>query len=574
MLDRTSPPALAKRPGRARRFQLPAARKLIAATGAMALIVAFVVGVVAGNYASDAQVLTQVKTFISKAAARNARDSATMAAWRSIATHLHDIETVTVALPAAQGAGGGIAAVGQFILYAQPWGEFGYVDAAGTTHPINLTAPMNQAGMRARTANATNFEPKYFRVTDILAEPIGAGRVRLFVGHHRYVEDCVELWLSTADLAVDQRGVRPLGGAWRTIYRAKPCVRFRPTTFYTLFEGHFSGGRIARLDQRRLLFSAGEFGWDGTEGTPKTSRDPTTDLGKIIAIDAETGAASHFASGLRNGQGLMIDSSARIWETEHGPKGGDELNLIRPGGDYGWPDATLGVQYGGRPWPFNAEQGRHGVGIPPVFAWTPSIGVSNLIEAPAAQFPRWRGDLLVASLVDNGLWRLRLNGPSVQHTERIAFDGERLRDIAALPDGRVALLTDSRKLILVRRALEEKTLAGGAAPSAAAHAAPTARTAQSAAGRAVFQSACGSCHGLDGRAGVGPNLNGLIGRKVGGADFPYSPALAGRTETWDRPRLKAFLADPLKTYPGTRMSPIPLSSAETDQLIDYLAETR
>ncbi|NDC60025.1 MAG: hypothetical protein EBZ50_14625, partial [Alphaproteobacteria bacterium] len=125
MLDRTSPPALAKRPGRARRFQLPAARKLIVATGIMALIAAFVVGVVAGNYASDAQVLTQVKAFISKAAARNARDSATMATWRPIATHLHDIETVTVALPAAQGAGGGIAAVGQFILYAQPWGEFG-----------------------------------------------------------------------------------------------------------------------------------------------------------------------------------------------------------------------------------------------------------------------------------------------------------------------------------------------------------------------------------------------------------------------------------------------------------------
>ncbi|NDC58057.1 MAG: hypothetical protein EBZ50_04365 [Alphaproteobacteria bacterium] len=61
---------------------------------------------------------------------------------------------------------------------------------------------------------------------------------------------------------------------------------------------------------------------------------------------------------------------------------------------------------------------------------------------------------------------------------------------------------------------------------------------------------------------------------MGGADFPYSPALAGRTEAWDRPRLKAFLADPLKTYPGTRMSPIPLGPDETERLIAYLAETR
>jgi cytochrome c2 len=352
-------------------------------------------------------------------------------------------------------------------------------------------------------------------------------------------------------------------------------VTFRSTNFYTFFEGHFSGGRIVRLDAQRLLFSVGDFGWDGTGRTPQTARDPATDLGKILAIEPSTGRSAPFAIGLRNGQGLTIDRSGRIWETEHGPKGGDELNLIRKGGDFGWPVSTLGVQYGGRPWPLNGEQGRHASGIPPVFAWVPSVGVSNLIEAPRQQFPRWRGDLLVATLVDNGLWRLRIEGGRVQYVERISFDGERLRDLIALPDGRITILTDTHKIILVRRALNERTLSetDNADPTQGA-ALPPARTNAGERGRIAFQAACATCHRLDGEASVGPNLGDVVGRRVGGLEFPYSAALASKAGVWDRARLKAFLADPKAVYPGTLMSKTQLKPGEIEAVLAYLEEAR
>lgn len=550
-------------------------RRLRRSMVAVALgFVLFLAGIAFGNYASDAQLLTQAKVFVAKAIARGQREAATLQNWRPISTHLHDVEVVTIPLPATRGAGGGLGVIGDKILYAQPWGEFGYLDAAGAAHPIDgLLAPMNQKGMLARVADARNFDRNYFRITDILAEPRGEGRTRLYVGHHHYVRDCVELWLSTIDLRTDG-GVIRADGDWRTLYRVKPCVTFRPSTYYTLFEGHFAGGRIVRYDDRHVLFSVGDFGWDGVDGMPAAAQDPSMDLGKILLLDTETGAARPFATGLRNGQGLLIDSVSRIWETEHGPKGGDELNLIRVGADYGWPMATLGVQYGGRPWPLNAEQGRHGRGVEPVHAWVPSIGVSNLIEAPAAQFPRWRGDLLVASLVDNGLWRVRLAGDRVQYTERLSFDGERLRDIIALPDGRVAMLTDTHKVILMRRAAEERTLASRPAQAAAASVAPEARTRDGDAGRRVFQTACASCHTLNGAASVGPSLKGVLGRKIGGGDFPYSAALSAETAVWDRKRLAAFIADPRGMYPGAMMAPVQLTKDETERLIAYLDETR
>lgn len=534
----------------------------------------FAAGIAFGNYASDAQLLTTVRQSVKAAIARGERDASSFANWRTITTHLHDIETVSIALPPSEGWGGAVAGVGDDIIYVSPYGEFGWIDAAGRVTKLPLRTPMNVAGLRARTAEAKNFNPNYFRTTDMLVEPRGADGLRVFVGHHRYVDNCVELWLSTIDLTKKNGAIDPASGTWRTLYRAKPCVTFNAPTFYTLFEGHFSGGRIVRLDADHLLFSVGDHGWDGQNGRPQTPQDLNVDLGKILKIDTRTGAAEMFAMGLRNSQGLLVDTRGRIWETEHGPKGGDELNLIVKDGNYGWPLSTYGVQYGGRPWPFSGDQGRHRFGIAPHYSWIPSIGISNLVEVTGDEFPRWKGDLLIGSLVDNGLWRVRLDGDRVAYTERIGFEGERLRDVEALPNGRIALLTDSRRLILIRRAPVERTLARRESEAAPA-ALPVARSVSGSAGRALFQANCVSCHTMDGAPSVGPSLGGVVGRKVGGApEFPYSEALAARSETWDHARLERFLLDPRGEYPGTLMSRLPLSPKEAEQIVDYLEETR
>jgi glucose/arabinose dehydrogenase len=115
--------------------------------------------------------------------------------------------------------------------------------------------------------------------------------------------------------------------------------------------------------------------------------------GKVVAIDLVTKAARIIASGLRNPQGLLAARDGTIWLTEHGPQGGDEINIVREGANYGWPYVTYCTEYGWRPlrnWPLNPVQGRHDGYERPAFVFVPSIGISNLIQPDSREFPLWR----------------------------------------------------------------------------------------------------------------------------------------------------------------------------------------
>jgi glucose/arabinose dehydrogenase len=146
--------------------------------------------------------------------------------------------------------------------------------------------------------------------------------------------------------------------------------------------------------------------------------------------------------GHRNIQGLIVDpATGALWAHEHGPQGGDEVNLIRRGANYGWPRATHGVHYGGAP----ITEHRSLPGMEDaVKVWVPSIAPSGLAAVGGAAFPGWRGDLLVGALRDRALVRLTREGDRIVGEERIPMFGERIRDVRVLPDGRVLLLTDSR----------------------------------------------------------------------------------------------------------------------------------
>ena len=117
-----------------------------------------------------------------------------------------------------------------------------------------------------------------------------------------------------------------------------------------------------------------------------------SDYGKTIRIDPNDWSATKFSLGHRNPQGITIDDKGRIWVVEHGPMGGDELNLIRQGANYGWPSVTLGVNYSGelvddKRWLPNPRQGRHDDYESPVFAWMPSIGVSKQLKGDPSSAP-------------------------------------------------------------------------------------------------------------------------------------------------------------------------------------------
>ena len=175
-----------------------------------------------------------------------------------------------------------------------------------------------------------------------------------------------------------------------------------------------------------------------------------THFGKLLRINIDTGSAEIVASGLRNAQGLARDRDGNLWETEQGPQGGDELNLIESGRDYGWPSVSYGVDYGGRggrTFGQSVERlGRHDGFSRPAFAWVPSIATTSIAVNDERFFPLWKDDLLIGSLRYTSLFRVRRHGAQVSYVERIrGVLVKRIRDIAQLADGRVALLLEPDK---------------------------------------------------------------------------------------------------------------------------------
>ncbi len=151
-----------------------------------------------------------------------------------------------------------------------------------------------------------------------------------------------------------------------------------------------------------------------------------------------------FSYGHRNAQGIALHpETGVVWQHEHGPRGGDELNIIRPGGlNYGWPEVTQGVEYA-TGMSIGLDEAPEGIEAP-VHVWTPSIAPSGMAFYTGDAFPAWQGDLLVGALAYQLLARLELEDDRVVHEERL-LEGEigRIRDVRVGTDGLVYLLTDA-----------------------------------------------------------------------------------------------------------------------------------
>ena len=157
-----------------------------------------------------------------------------------------------------------------------------------------------------------------------------------------------------------------------------------------------------------------------------------------------------YSYGHRNIQGMVLNPfSGDIWAHEHGPQGGDEINVIKPGTNYGWPVITYGVNYGIGT---KIGEGTHQTGMAqPIQKWIPSIAPSGMAFYTGDQFPNWKGDLFVGSLKFELLVSLELEGDRIVGEERM-LQGEygRIRDVVQGPDGYLYLLTDEEKGRLLR----------------------------------------------------------------------------------------------------------------------------
>ena len=229
--------------------------------------------------------------------------------------------------------------------------------------------------------------------------------------------------------------------------------------------GQHFGSRLAWLPDSTLLASVGDGGNPpvklGDEFIRQQAQNRSSHLGKVIRINDDgsiptdnpfandAGAAPEVWSyGHRNIQGLAFDAIAnRVWATEHGARGGDEVNWVKAGENYGWPVATHSREYSGGL--ISPETSLPGM-VDPKAIWTPSIAPSGLAVYTGSAFPEWQGNLFAGGLVSQDIRRIELDeSGSVTHEESISI-GQRVRDIRQGPDGLLYVLTDKRNGQLIR----------------------------------------------------------------------------------------------------------------------------
>ena len=214
--------------------------------------------------------------------------------------------------------------------------------------------------------------------------------------------------------------------------------------------GHF-GSRLVFARDGSLFVTLGE---RQAKHFTIRAQDLESHFGKIVRIQPGGGAAPDnpfltvpgaqpeiWSYGHRNVQGAALHpETGELWTTEHGPKGGDELNRSKPGANYGWPLVTYGIAYNGD----KVGVGEQRAGIePPVHYWVPSIGTTGLTFYTGERFPKWRGQLFAGGLYGMVV-RLELRNNQVVHEERMLTElKQRIRDVREGPDGLLYVLTDS-----------------------------------------------------------------------------------------------------------------------------------
>lgn len=243
-----------------------------------------------------------------------------------------------------------------------------------------------------------------------------------------------------SELVLNQEGAQPQVESVQSVFSASPKKSGNV---------HF-GGRLVAYDSS-LWLTLGD-GFDFREA----AQDAASHLGKVIQLDLNGSAPPRiYSSGHRNAQGL-------VWHTllgalllhEHGPRGGDELNKLIDGANFGWPAVSAGLDYSGAlVTPFSTHPNFRA----PMYTWTPSIAPSGMVIYQGMMFPEWNGDLLITALAGRALHRVTLRGGTVTGEEVLLSDHKtRWRDIELAADGSVYLLSDGEGAALFQLSRAEE----------------------------------------------------------------------------------------------------------------------
>ena len=488
------------------------------------------------------------------------------------------LQSIDIDIPVEAGAipGGGLTSWDDSIVIITGIGKIFLVGADGEVTRSVMTAPANGRAAYLQAATRPPFDKvqhdfSTFRYNDISSfettrkKGLLVSYTKFHPDRQCYTTTISRLDISAATLSTVQAG--PAAGV--DIFSTAPCLPLKQV--WRSIEGHMAGGRIAYDGKRTVYLASGDYAWDGVYGSrvlpgkdpataPAVAQDPAADYGKVIAVDIETGVARQLARGHRNTQGIALDRDGRIWVVEHGARGGDELNLIHEGMNYGWPHVSYGTLYSGLAIPGTESYGRHDHYERPQLAWLPSIATSGLTRIEGFH-PAWDGDLLVSSLSGRKLVRVRIAEGRTIFAESIEI-GRRIRAVHQHTSGRIALWADDHVLVL---------LSPGAGGVGAKYIRD--KLARSKQDPIVLQKiaqtmdGCMECHSFNPSESVNaPSLARVFGQAVGSSGYGgYSSALIVAESVWTRELLARYLTNPAAAFPGTLM---PTPAIENDAVLE------
>jgi cytochrome c2 len=388
----------------------------------------------------------------------------------------------------------------------------------------------------------------HLRVISAAYDP---SRRDLFVGFTRFYNvNCNKFVISS--LHLDPKEI--LDRKWVDIYVSE-CVP--PKQF-----SHEGGGRLF-ISDNKLYFTVGypdSIGYleDLGKRDLNNTQDIISSFGKIYEYNLTNKQIQMLSYGHRNPQGLFYNKKT-LYESEHGPEGGDEINIIKKGVNYGWPIQTFGTRYGKYNYEVDSIKKHDEHFEEPIFSFVPSIGISNIIVLKNFH-SQWNGDLIIGSLKGQSIFRAKLSRTGyVQFVEQI-WIGHRIRDIVE-SKGKIILLTDDSQVILisVNVPLLEKNKKN---------------LLSNITNMDTKIERCLQCHALGQSIDTNsaPNLKNIIGRKIG-SDMHfknYSEGIKNFNAVWDPELLTKYIQDPHRTIPGTTMPNLNISKSESEEIVSIL----
>jgi aldose sugar dehydrogenase len=274
-----------------------------------------------------------------------------------------------------------------------------------------------------------------FAINDIAVLSENVASAKLLISYPRLGSSgsCVEI--AVDELAYDRKKQKVRFVAnW---FVSKPCVSANAV--------QHTAGRFAVIDSKSVYVTIGDLGYSEIDNRSKRG-----DLGSIFKLSAKS--AVRISQGHRNPQGIVLFDKKVLMAAEHGPRGGDELNVIKEGADYGWPFVSLGEPYSSGDYVRPAKTGSHEGFAEPIKYWVPSIAPTELVQLPENGWGQWGKALVLGTLREEILVFMKISA-KLEVSESINVDfGHRIRDLEMLSNGAMIATTDSGKLITVSNA--------------------------------------------------------------------------------------------------------------------------